>query len=182
MFLFADVVISLRLVCYRPLMFTMVIVRTYLLTTLVKLGPPRFRRFLVDLLPFENVRRLRDCVDVMHNTSLEIFEAKKRALKEGDQGIAEQIGGGKDIMSILCMCNQVFCNQLTHQVIWSVKANMEASGEDRLSDSEVVAQVFLHAANALMLLTNARPFRIDVVRTLSCRLSSVDIYIFTPGP
>jgi hypothetical protein len=122
-------------------MFTMIIVRTYLLTTLVKLGPPRFRRFLVDILPFKNVRRLRDCVDVMHNTSVQIFEAKKRAVSEGDEGVTDQIGRRKDIMSVLCMCNHPFCNQPAHQTNRSVRANMEASEEDKLPDSEVLAQV-----------------------------------------
>lgn len=86
---------------HSPVMFTMVFFRNYLLTTFVKLGPPRFRRFLVDLLPFENARRLRDIVDIIHNTSVEILEAKKRALWEGDEVVAKQIGRGKDIISIL---------------------------------------------------------------------------------
>ncbi|KAF8237919.1 cytochrome P450 [Tricholoma matsutake] len=106
-----------------PLLFKMIFFRNYLVTTLVKLGPPRFRRFLVDLLPFENVRRLRDIVDIMDNTSIEILEAKRRALKEGDEAVAKQIGRGKDIISVL------------------MKANLEASKGDELSDSEVLAQV-----------------------------------------
>ena len=94
----------------RPLMSKMIIVRTYLLSTLVKLGPPRFRRFLVDLLPFENVRRLRDCVDVMYNTSVEILKDKKRAISESNEAVANQIGQGQDIMSVLCMCNYDLCD------------------------------------------------------------------------
>ena len=85
-------------------MFPFMFYRAYLLTTLVKLGPPKFRRFLVDLLPFKSVRRLRDIVDLMYKTSVEIFEEKKRALREGDEAVANQIGGGKDIMSILSTC------------------------------------------------------------------------------
>jgi len=92
--------------------------RTYLLTTLVKLGPPRFRRFVVDLLPFENVRKLRDIVDIIHDTSVEILEAKRRALMEGDEAVAKQIGRGKDIMSILSICILTTCNQPTHQLIF----------------------------------------------------------------
>jgi hypothetical protein len=87
----------------------MIFVRTYLLTTLVKLGPPKLRRFLVGILPFENVRRLRDSIDVIHNTSVEILEAKKRALREGDEGLAKQIGRGKDILSILSTCIRISC-------------------------------------------------------------------------
>jgi hypothetical protein len=84
-------------------MFKMIFFRNNLLTTLVKLGPPSFRRFLVDLLPFESVRRLRDIVDIIHNTSVNIFEAKRRALMEGDEGVVKQIGRGKDIISVLSM-------------------------------------------------------------------------------
>jgi hypothetical protein len=43
------------------------------------------------------MHRVRDMVDVMHNTSLDIFEATKRSANEGD-GL-----GRKDIMSVLCM-------------------------------------------------------------------------------
>ena len=70
----------------------------------MKLGPGWFRRFLVDhfLVPFKNVMRLRDIADTMHNTSTEILESKKRALKEGDEALERQVGRGKDIMSILC--------------------------------------------------------------------------------
>jgi hypothetical protein len=81
----------------------MIFYRNHFLPTLVKLGPPRFRRVLVNLLPFENVRRLRDVVDIMHNTSVDILREKRRALKEGGDAVAEQIGGGKDIISILSM-------------------------------------------------------------------------------
>jgi hypothetical protein len=76
-------------------------IRQYLLPTLVKLGSPRFRRLLVNLLPFKTTRRLRDAVDVMHNTSVEILQAKKHTLQEGDEAVERQIGRGRDIMSIL---------------------------------------------------------------------------------
>jgi len=84
-------------------MFKMVFVRNYLLPTLVRLGPPRFRRFLVDLLPFVNARRLRDIVDIMHNTSIEILDAKRHALIEGDEAFEKQTSKGKDMISILSM-------------------------------------------------------------------------------
>jgi len=125
-------------------MFTMVFWRNNLLPTLVKLGPPRFRRFLVNLLPFKNTRRLRDIADIMHNTSIEILEAKKGALKEGDETLAKQTGRGKDLLSILSMCIPTSCRHHAHQLIRSVKANMEASEEDKLPDSEVLAQVASH--------------------------------------
>jgi hypothetical protein len=79
----------------------LVLLWSSLFPVLVKLGPPRFRRFLVGLLPFEKIRRLRDVIYLMHNTSVEIFETKKRVLREGDEAVARQIGSGRDIISIL---------------------------------------------------------------------------------
>ena len=67
-----------------------------------KIGTPRFRRAIVDLIPSESVVRLRDIIDTFRETSVEILEAKKEALRRGDQALAAQIGQGKDIISILC--------------------------------------------------------------------------------
>jgi len=106
-----------------PVMFTMVFVRNFLLKILVKIGPPKFRRFMVDIMPFKNVRKLRDIVDTLDRTAIEILEAKKRALREGDEAVGQQIGQGRDIMSVL------------------LRANMKASEEDKLPESEVVGQV-----------------------------------------
>ena len=56
----------------------------------------------MDLIPSEAVKRLRDIVDIFHETSVEILETKKEALRRGDQALSAQIGQGKDIISILC--------------------------------------------------------------------------------
>ena len=64
----------------------------------LKIGTPKFRRFIIDILPWKNLHNVRDIVDVLHNTSVEIFETRKKALEEGDE---TQIGQGKDIMSTL---------------------------------------------------------------------------------
>jgi hypothetical protein len=75
------------------------------LPTLIRLGPRRFRRFIVDHLPWKNVRRLRDIVDVMYETSTNILDAKKRALQEDDDAVMRQIGRGQDIISVLSTYN-----------------------------------------------------------------------------
>ncbi|KAG6808349.1 hypothetical protein H0H92_004409 [Tricholoma furcatifolium] len=94
----------------------------YILPTLVKLGSPRFRRRVLDLLPFKALHKIRDIVDIMDRTTVGIFEEKKKAFREGEATLAKQIGQAKDLISIL------------------MKANMEASEEDRLPDKEVLAQ------------------------------------------
>ncbi|KAF8198596.1 cytochrome P450 [Pholiota molesta] len=73
----------------------------YLIPTLSTIGPAWFRRWVVDTLPWKNAHDLRDIVDILHKTSVEIFELKKKALADGDEAVASQIGRGKDIMSIL---------------------------------------------------------------------------------
>lgn len=71
------------------------------LTPLVKVGTPKFRRFIVDLVPWKNLHDLRDISDVIQNTSAEIINSKKRALEDGDEAVAGQLSQGKDILSIL---------------------------------------------------------------------------------
>ena len=55
----------------------------------------------MDILPWKTIHEIRDMVDVMDRTSIEIFETKRKALEEGDEAVAQQMGQGKDIMSIL---------------------------------------------------------------------------------
>jgi hypothetical protein len=55
----------------------------------------------MNILPWSNLHRMRDIVDVLNTTAVGIFEEKKKALEEGDEAVARQIGEGNDIMSIL---------------------------------------------------------------------------------
>ncbi len=43
-------------------------------------------------------------VDVMHETAVEVYETRKRALEEGDEMVEKQTGRGKDILSTLSAC------------------------------------------------------------------------------
>ncbi|EDR05405.1 uncharacterized protein LACBIDRAFT_303050 [Laccaria bicolor S238N-H82] len=87
------------------------------------LESPKLRRFTVDLLSWESLHVVRDIVDTIYNTSLNIFESKERALLDGDEAVANRVGEGKDILSIL------------------MRANMDASEENKLDESELVVQV-----------------------------------------
>ena len=97
----------------RPALFKTMFSRTYFLSISLKIGTPKFRRRIMDLLPWKSLHEIRDIVDVLHNTTIEIFEAKKKALEEGDDAVAQQIGQGKDIMSIL----SAYCHLLGHECI-----------------------------------------------------------------
>ena len=68
---------------------------------MVKLGPAWFRRLLVEYLPLKPVQQMKYVVDTMHQTSVDIFEQKKAALRLGEESVVKQVGMGKDIMSIL---------------------------------------------------------------------------------
>jgi hypothetical protein len=71
------------------------------LAPLIRIGTPKFRRFILGLIPWKTLHEIRDITDVIHNTSVEIINSKKRALEDGDEAVAKQIGQGKDILSIL---------------------------------------------------------------------------------
>jgi hypothetical protein len=73
-----------------------------LIPLLKKIGSRRFRRFLIDLLPSKRVRKLKNIIDIMDNTSREVFERKKASLSEDGEVVSEQVHEGKDIMSVLC--------------------------------------------------------------------------------
>jgi hypothetical protein len=82
-------------------------------------------------------------IDIMHDTSVEIFEAKKKALQEGDEAVLKQAGGGKDIMSILSKWGSSSVVAILIGLCFTVKANMEANEADKLSEAEVLGQVSL---------------------------------------
>ena len=69
----------------------------------------------MDLIPSETVQRLRDIINIFHETSVEILETKKEALRRGDQALAAQIGQGKDIISILCEVSFYLSLHSTHK-------------------------------------------------------------------
>ncbi|KAJ3516546.1 hypothetical protein NLJ89_g1046 [Agrocybe chaxingu] len=106
-----------------PITFKFFISRIYLLPLLINIGTPKLRRFFVNLAPWKDLRDLRDHVDILHKTAVEIIETKKAALAEGDKAVARQIGQGKDILSIL------------------LRANMSASKEESLTEEELVGQI-----------------------------------------
>ncbi|KAG6864977.1 hypothetical protein C0991_005846 [Blastosporella zonata] len=126
----------------------------YLLPIIVKFGSPKLRRWLLDhCLPFKRYSAIRDIVDTWHRTTTGIFEGKKRALEEGDEALANQVGQAKDLMSIL------------------MKANMEASEEDKLPDSEVLAQASQLTIAALGFLLISITFAFAATDTTSNALS-----------
>ncbi|PAV20282.1 cytochrome P450 [Pyrrhoderma noxium] len=107
---------------FSPTNFKLFLERQFL-PWIVNIGTPELRKRAIDLFPNPLVQTMRMITDVMEETSRKIFMEKKSGLERGDDSVVNQVGRGKDIMSIL------------------LKANMEASKEDRLPESELLGQM-----------------------------------------
>ncbi|KAL1716274.1 cytochrome P450 [Schizophyllum commune] len=101
--------------------FKLIFWRTYVLPEVYKLGPAWFRRAVVDFIPWRSLHDIRDKVDLIWNSSKEVYTQKKAALLAGNEAVSQQISQGKDIMSLL------------------IRANMKA--EDPLDEDELVGQM-----------------------------------------
>jgi hypothetical protein len=75
----------------------------------------------------------------MDSTSTQVFREKLHALDAGEEATIEQIGQGRDIISILSKHDSSIMNVFTSCL--SVKANREAAPEDRLPEDEVLGQM-----------------------------------------
>ncbi len=64
-------------------------------------GTPAFRGWMVDYLPFRRLRSIKSIANTIHTQATNIFHDKKAALQAGDEAMIQQVGEGKDIMSIL---------------------------------------------------------------------------------
>ncbi|KAH9941852.1 cytochrome P450 [Epithele typhae] len=94
------------------------------------IGPPAFQAKVVELFPHRGIQGVKRFIDRLHDESLKIYRGKIAAMEKGNEEVLKQVGEGKDVMSIL------------------IRANMEASEEDRLPEEEVIAQIstFIFAA------------------------------------
>ncbi|CCM06148.1 uncharacterized protein FIBRA_09621 [Fibroporia radiculosa] len=95
----------------------------HLVPLVANIGPAWFRRSVTSLIPSRQLQRVRTIVDTMSAKSSEIFTLKKAAIREGSESLVQQVGEGKDIMSLL------------------IKANAMTSELDRLPEDELIAQM-----------------------------------------
>ncbi|KAI0628830.1 cytochrome P450 [Trametes polyzona] len=122
---------------YFPVMQKLAMQRL-LFAPLVKLGgPASFRRKLVELTPYEPLQRMKHISDTIHESSVRIYNEKRRALERGDEAIKQQVGEGKDIISVL------------------LRENTAAAEQDRLPTEEVIAQVSTLVLAAMDTTSNA---------------------------
>ncbi|KAI0319806.1 cytochrome P450 [Amylostereum chailletii] len=90
---------------------------------LVKATPKRVLSRFAKMLPWGTLHHMMGIVDTMHVESKGVWERKKALFLEGDNALVNQVGEGRDIMSIL------------------LKENFLAPEEDRLPDNELLAQL-----------------------------------------
>ncbi|KAJ7022626.1 cytochrome P450 [Mycena alexandri] len=95
----------------------------YILPWASQIGSPKFRRFIVNMIPWKDLHTGRDITDMMYSTAVHIYNTKKAALEAGDEAVSQQISQGNDIISIL------------------MKDNDNASSADRLSEVEILGQL-----------------------------------------
>ncbi|KAJ7903612.1 cytochrome P450 [Mycena olivaceomarginata] len=112
-------------------MFRMALAVRYILPWASTIGSPKFRRFIIGIVPWKNLHETRDILDTLYSTALHIYNLKKAALEAGDEAVSAQIAKGKDIISIL------------------MKDNSNASSTERLSEDEIIGQVSVPTSSAL---------------------------------
>ncbi|KAH6919090.1 cytochrome P450 [Coprinopsis sp. MPI-PUGE-AT-0042] len=93
-------------------LFILPLVRKY------NIGGKRVQRFVMKNLTWGSLRKLVEVVDVMHHTSLDIYETRKRSLELGSEDSPR-----KDILSAL------------------MKANTSREAGDKMTDEEIIAQI-----------------------------------------
>ncbi|KAG8727976.1 cytochrome P450-dit2, partial [Ceratobasidium sp. 423] len=103
------------------------------LPTLMKIGPARFRRFVVNRVSFGPVQQFQKAADVMDKMATEIYTQKKRALANGT--LESEVAAGNDIISMLLKQNEVVPpeEQMTEEEILSQVNALIFAGHDTTS-------------------------------------------------
>ena len=102
-------------------------------------GPAWFVRKIALVVPLARVRRLREIGDTLEHRSRQIIQGKRAAL--ASEAGAEEVGAGRDIMSILCEWACARCVRLSLMSRHVVRGNSAAAEKERLTDEEVIAQI-----------------------------------------
>ena len=99
--------------------------------------PPKLLEWAARAMPWRDMHHLIGLLDTMHTTAGQIWEEKKRLHVAG-----EKTNDTNDIMTILRESRPVPINCNIVDPPCSVKANLEASEGERLSDDEMLAQIW----------------------------------------
>jgi hypothetical protein len=87
------------------------ILSSYAIPIVYKFNFPRVKRWIVDHWPSKWVQDIKSIIDVIHETALEIYRSKQKAIEEGHGD-----DGKKDIISILSEIFLVFFRCIQSQL------------------------------------------------------------------
>ncbi|KAI0054805.1 cytochrome P450 [Artomyces pyxidatus] len=90
---------------------------------LISRWPSKVLRFGAAWLPLANVRYFIKLIDIIYDNTSSLLGEKKALLAEGEEELANQVGGGRDIVSTL------------------LKTNIKAPEELKMNDDEILAQM-----------------------------------------
>ncbi|KAF7303041.1 hypothetical protein MKEN_01267400 [Mycena kentingensis (nom. inval.)] len=99
------------------------IIPMQILPFLVRSTPAFLRRLSIPLVPLPDLWLAKRLVDIMHANSVGILSGKRAAMAKGDAAVLEQVGHGKDIMSLL------------------MRASDKTNPADRLPEEELLGQM-----------------------------------------
>ncbi|KAG6856810.1 hypothetical protein H0H87_000509 [Tephrocybe sp. NHM501043] len=102
-----------------PTIFSLSLIRQFA-PFLSRLGPPAFRRKLVELVPNQAIQKVKDMSDVMHETALDILRRKRKDITQELSADSPEYSSAKDII---------------------IRANNQATATDKLSDAELTGQM-----------------------------------------
>jgi hypothetical protein len=77
------------------------------------IGPPGFRRFIVNLIPLPSVQQFKNIVDAMHKTATRLFQSRKlRVEQDGADNT-----GREDLLSLLGRRSSLFHARYSYMLI-----------------------------------------------------------------
>ena len=106
---------------------------------MMSFGNPSLRRKIVDFVPSKVLHTYRDMADLLHHTSQDVFQARKRALSEIG-GMTPLDAKGREILTAIRRLRRSYCihRELTQ---WIVKANDTLPQDEQMSDEEIIGQI-----------------------------------------
>ncbi|KAJ3534433.1 hypothetical protein NM688_g7137 [Phlebia brevispora] len=99
------------------------------------IGSPGFRRWILDHIPNAKIQEFKNIVDTIDRQSREILRDKKAALEKGDEVLKQQVGKGKDILSILLRMNSSDNEPLEEEEILGQMSTFALAATDTTSNA-----------------------------------------------
>ncbi|CUA78357.1 Putative cytochrome P450 CYP13A5 [Caenorhabditis elegans] [Rhizoctonia solani] len=117
-----------------PLMMEMWYLQPFL-PAMSRVGPPSLRRFVVERIAHRPVQAMKNVVDTMNKTAVEIMRRKRAALENGT--LDSEVASGQDIMTALLRQNRVVVSndQMTDEEILAQVNGLAFAGHDTTSSA-----------------------------------------------